>query len=226
VGPAGSGKSVIATSYVHRGALDGLRGAMFIFDERTEILLHRAAGLGIDLVPHIQTGMVTVQQVDPAELSPGEFIHRVRRAVAGEDGHPPAKIIVIDSLNGYIHAMPKENFLTAQLHELLTYLGHNGVVTILVMTQSGVIGQMQSPVDTTYLADTVIMLRYFEAEGEVRQALSVVKKRSGTHERTIRELRFHDGVHVGEVLRNFHGVLAGTPVFRGEPAKLLDRKRE
>ena len=225
VGPAGSGKSVIATTYVHAGALSGVRAAMFIFDERVEVLIHRAKGLNIDLEPHLKSGLVTIQQIDPAELSPGEFVHRVRQAVSGGDGHPPAQVIVIDSLNGYIHAMPEESSLTAQLHELLTYLGHSGVATFLVLTQQGIIGQMTVPVDTTYLADTVIMLRYFEARGEVRQALSVVKKRSGKHERTIRELSFDGGVRVGEVLDHFQGVLSGVPVFKGEPDKLMNPKR-
>src|SRR5262249_5303289 len=164
------------------------RAALFTFDERIEVLLHRAHGLGMDLRPHLDSGLVTIQQVDPAELSPGEFAHAVRKAVDGADGHPPAQVVVIDSLNGYMQAMPEERFLNVQMHELLTYLGHKGVVTFLVLAQHGMVGAMHAPVETTYLADTVILFRYFEASGRVRQAISVVKKRSGKHERTIREL--------------------------------------
>ncbi len=215
IGPAGSGKSSLATLYAWSAAAGGESSAMFIFDEREEILRKRAAGLGIDLTPHLESGRLTLQAVDPAELSPGEFAHAVRAAVEPPDGRPGARVVVIDSLNGYLQAMTQEKFLTAQLHELLTYLGHRGVVTFLVLAQHGVVGAMQADVDTTYLADTVILLRYFEAAGEVRQALSVVKKRTGRHERTIRELRLEGGVRVGEPLRDFHGVLTGVPLPAG-----------
>ena len=162
-----------------------------------------------------------VQTVDAAELSPGEFAHRVRAAVEGSDGTPGAKVVVIDSLNGYLHAMPEERFLVAQLHELLTYLGHKGVVTFLVVAQHGLIGQMQTPIDTTYLADTVVLFRYFEAMGEVRQAISVVKKRSGKHERTIRELRLDSGgVTSGSRSRTSRGP-HGDAVYRGTDGSLM-----
>ena len=151
----------------------------------------------MDIAGYLESGHITIQPIDTAELSPGEFAHRVRRAAEGEGGEPGAKVVVIDSLNGYLNAMPEERFLTAQLHELLTYLGHKGVVTFLLVAQHGLVGQMETPVDTTYLADTVILFRYFEAMGEVRQAISVVKKRSGRHERTIRELSLGDKRHQG-----------------------------
>jgi circadian clock protein KaiC len=226
IGPAGSGKSSVAISYARAAAARGDRAALYVFDERVETLLRRAAGLGMDLTPHIAARTLTVQPVDPAELSPGEFAAAVRRAVDGADGHPPARVVVIDSLNGYLHAMPEERLLTVQMHELLTYLGHKGVATFLVLAQHGMIGQMQAPVDTTYLADTVILFRFFEAGGEVRQAISVVKKRSGKHERTIRELRLDGGIRVGDPLKNFRGVLTGTPAYDGESGELLGPKDE
>jgi circadian clock protein KaiC len=214
-GPAGSGKSSLAAQYACAAARRGEPAAMFVFDERVETLCKRAAGLGIDLAPHLEAGRLTVQAVDPAELSPGEFAHTVRAAVEPPGGRPGARVVVIDSLNGYLHAMPEERFLTAQLHELLTYLGHRGVVTFLVLAQHGMVGEVQADIDTTYIADTVLLLRYFEARGEVRQALSVVKKRTGRHERTIRELRLDGGIHVGEPLRHFQGVLTGVPTYDG-----------
>ncbi|QEL16241.1 ATPase domain-containing protein [Limnoglobus roseus] len=221
VGPAGCGKSSVAINYARAAAARGDRAALFAFDERSEVLLRRAAGLGMDLLPQIRDKTLTLQQVDPAEMSPGEFAATVRRAVDGSDGHAPAKVVVIDSLNGYLHAMPEDEFLTVQMHELLTYLGHKGVVTFLVMAQHGMIGAMQTPVDTTYLADTVVLFRYFEAAGEVRQAVSVVKKRSGRHERTIRELKLDGGIRVGAPLKEFRGVLTGTPTYDGESGTLM-----
>ncbi|MBX9583698.1 MAG: AAA family ATPase [Gemmataceae bacterium] len=221
VGPAGVGKSSVALAYAHAAAGRGERTAAFVFDERVETLLGRMAGLGINLSPHVASGLVSLQPVDPAELSPGELSHAVRRAVDGADGRPPARLVVLDSLNGYLHAMPEEGFLTAQLHELLTYLGHKGVATFLVLAQHGMVGATQVPVDTTYLADTVVLFRYFEAAGEIRQALSVVKKRAGRHERTIRELRLDGGIRIGDPLTDFQGVLTGNPVFRGEAGTLM-----
>jgi circadian clock protein KaiC len=221
VGPAGCGKSSVAINYARAAAARGDRAALFAFDERAEVLHRRAAGLGMDLRPFLKDRTLTLQQVDPAELSPGEFAATVRKAVDGADGHAPAKVVVIDSLNGYLHAMPEEDFLTVQMHELLTYLGHKGVATFLVLAQHGMIGHMMTPVDTTYLADTVVLFRYFEAAGEVRQALSVVKKRSGTHERTIRELRLDGGIRVGGPLTEFRGVLTGTPSYAGGAETLM-----
>ena len=226
IGPAGSGKSSVAINYALSAAARGERTALFIFDERIETLLRRARGLGMDLQPYREKGLISMQPVDPAALSPGEFAHAVRRAVDGADGHAPAKVIVIDSLNGYMHAMPDERQLVVQMHELLKYLGHKGVATFLVLAQHGMLGSMNAPVDTTYLADTVVLFRYFEAEGQVRQAVSVVKKRSGKHERTIRELSLDGGIRVGEPLTAFQGVLTGTPVFKGESELLTRRGHE
>lgn len=227
IGPAGSGKSTIAFHFALAAAGRGERSAVFAFDERTETILERTAGLGMDLKTPLESGLISIQPVNTAELSPGEFAHRVRRAVERVDGNPGAKVIVIDSLNGYLNAMPEERFLTSQLHELLTYLGHKGVVTFLVVAQHGLVGYMETPIDTTYLADTVILFRYFEALGEVRQAISVVKKRSGKHERTIRELRLGDtGIFVGPPLREFQGVLNGTPMVRGSDQAMEGPRNE
>jgi circadian clock protein KaiC len=216
VGAAGTGKSTLAAQFVAAAARRKQKTAMFLFDESPQTLLSRCRDLQIALIPAIDAGLVSVRQIDPAELTPGEFIHQIRGAV--EDN---VKIIVIDSLNGYLNAMPEERFLTIQLHELLMFLGHCGVATILIAAHQGLIGaQMQTPVDASYLADAVVLLRYFELRGEVRQALSVVKKRGGRHERTIREFRLeHDGVFVGEALREFRGVLTGVPIFEGGEPK-------
>jgi circadian clock protein KaiC len=219
LGPAGSGKSAIAAHYLNAAAQRGQSAAMFCFDEGLEMVHRRSVGLGIDLRPHIDSGRVKLQQVDPAELSPGEFVSVVRDAV--ERGK--ASVIVIDSLNGYLNAMPEERFLTVQLHELLTFLRQRGVLTILLMAQHGFIGRMEGPVDVSYLADTVLMTRFFEASGRVRKALSVVKKRSGLHEDTIREFALtSEGLMVGPPLSEFHGVLSGVPQYHGrESADLL-----
>lgn len=211
MGPAGSGKSSLAVQYAVAAARRGERAALFIFDESRITLLARARELGIDLQPHIDSGLITVQQVDPAELAPGELAHAIRAAAGADAGG--ARVVVIDSLNGYLNAMPEERYLLIQLHELLTYLGQQGAVTFLVVAQHGLLGTaMQTPVDASYLADAVVLLRYFETAGQVRQAVSVMKKRGGVHERTIREFRLGPGgVHVGEPLAGFHGVLTGVP---------------
>jgi circadian clock protein KaiC len=217
MGPAGCGKSSVATHFAAAAARRGETAASFIFDEGVNTYLNRAEGLGTDLKGEVEAGRLNVQQVDPAELSPGEFTHAVCGAVEGG-----ARVVIIDSLNGYLQAMPDERFLTAQMHELLTFLNQQGVVTILVMAQHGFMGTgMSSPVDVSYLADTVVMLRYFEAGGAIRRAISVVKKRTGRHEDTIRELRLsaERGVEVGEPLTAFRGVLTGVPVFTGVPGK-------
>jgi len=210
IGPAGSGKSTLAVQYVVAAAERGDHAAIFAFDESIATLEARTKGLGIKLNRGLGAGQVRITQIDPAELSPGEFTHLVRQAVEEEN----AKVIVIDSLNGYLNAMPEEQFLTSQLHELLGYLGRQGATTLMVVAQHGLMGSgMQTPVDTSYLADSVVLLRYFEYAGEVRKAVSVVKKRSGSHEGTIRELFFDEnGIHVGEPLRRFRGILTGTPV--------------
>ena len=209
VGAAGTGKSSLAAQFVAAAAARGEKAAMFIFDEGMHTMFSRTEGLGIDVRSHLREGRVSVQQVDPAELSPGEFAHAIMSAVEGG-----VSIVVIDSLNGYLNAMPGEKFLIIQLHELLTYLGQANVATIIIAAHHGLVGgAMQSPVDASYLADAVVLMRYFEARGEVRQAISVVKKRGGAHERTIREFRLTDqGIVVGPPLREFRGVLTGVPV--------------
>jgi circadian clock protein KaiC len=213
VGAAGTGKSSLAGQFVAAAAARGQNAAMFIFDESVNTLLTRSAGLGIDLGTHVTSGRVTVQQVDPGAMSPGQFVHAIRRSVEKEH----ATVVVIDSLNGYLNAMPEERFLIIQLHELLTYLGQASVATLLIGAHQGLIGgQMITPVDASYLADSVILMRYFETKGELRQAISVVKKRGGAHERSIREFRLgSSGITVGPPLRDFRGVLTGVPVFEG-----------
>jgi circadian clock protein KaiC len=209
MGPAGSGKSTIALQYAVTAAHRADHSVIFAFDESPATLEARASSLGIRFEEGSQPGQVRVQQVDPAELSPGEFAGLVRECV--EKHH--ARVVVIDSLNGYMNAMPEEQFLTAQLHELLTYLGRQGVTTIMVVAQHGMLGHtMHSPIDTSYLADSVVLLRYFEYAGKVKKAISVVKKRSGAHEESIREMRFDkEGIHLSEPLTQFRGILAGTP---------------
>jgi circadian clock protein KaiC len=211
IGAPGTGKSSLAAQFASTAADRGQRTAFFNFDESVETFLTRADGLGMPVRQYVESGLISVQPVDPAELSPGEFCSRIRTAVEENN----ANIVVIDSLNGYLNAMPGERFLVIQLHELFMYLGRQNVATILIAAQQGLIGMlMTSPVDATYLADAVILLRYFEASSEVRQAISVVKKRGGAHERTIREFRLDQGrVHVGPPLRNFHGVLTGVPTL-------------
>jgi circadian clock protein KaiC len=213
IGPAGTGKSTLAAQFVIAAATRGKRAALFAFDENPETLVSRCTAMSMDLASHLQSGRVTLLPIDPAELAPGEFVHAVRTAVIVHG----ASIVVIDSLNGYLNAMPGERFLTIQLHELLKYLSQQGVATILIGAHQGIVGtQMHTPVDANYLADAVILLRYFEARGDVRQAISVVKKRGGQHERTLREFFFDtQGIHVGEPLRQFHGVLTGVPVYDG-----------
>jgi circadian clock protein KaiC len=212
LGPAGAGKSSFAVQYAVAAAARGEHAALFAFDEGRATLLHRAAGMGIDLKGHLDGGRIRLQQVDPAELSPGEFACLIRRTV---EAHR-SRVLVIDSLNGYMNAMPEERFLQIHLHELLTFLAQQGVVTFMVVAQHGMIGaHMQTPVDASYLADSVVLLRFFEAQGKLRRAVSVVKKRSGTHEDALREYRLTErGIWVGEPLREFHGVLAGTPEIR------------
>lgn len=210
LGPAGAGKSIFATQFVAATVARGERAAIFAFDEELGLLVHRARGMGVDLEEMIEKGMVHIEQVDAAELSPGEFAHRVRAQVAVLG----AKLVVIDSLNGYHAAMPQENALILHMHELIQFLNRRGATTLLTVAQHGLVGDMRSPVDLTYIADTVILLRYFEARGSVRRAVSVIKKRMGAHEDTIREFRIGDrGLLVGEPLTNFHGIFRGTPMI-------------
>jgi circadian clock protein KaiC len=218
IGPAGSGKSALASQYAVAVASRGMNVAAYTFDESTGTMMARSLALTVPLKEHVDSGRVRIQQVDPAEMSPGQFAHQVRDAVESFQ----ARMIIIDSLTGYLNAMPEENFLLNQLHELLTYLGQRGVATIMIATQHGLIGNMATPVDVSYLADTVILLRYFEAVGRVRNAISVVKKRSGPHERTLREFALGPGgVQIGEPLHHFQGVLTGVPTYIGEPDPLL-----
>jgi circadian clock protein KaiC len=214
-GAAGTGKSTLSALFCTRAAERGEHSALFIFDESVNTLLGRLDGLGIPLRKHVDAGLVSVQPVDPAELSPGEFVHAIRGAV--EEGK--ARIVVIDSLNGYLNSMPDEKFLIVHLHELLTYLGQQGVASVLVAAQHGLMGaQMVGPIDASYLADTVVLLRYFEAEGEVRQAISVVKMRGGEHERSIREFSMKGGrITIGEPLRDYRGVFTGVPEKKPKP---------
>lgn len=218
IGAPGTGKSTIAAHFAVCAAKRGEHAALLLFDESVSTLRARCAGLNMDLDAYLQNGRISVRQIDPAELSPGELIHDIRCAVEELD----TTVLVIDSLNGYLNAMPNERFLILHLHELLTYLGRNGVATLLVSAQHGLIGaQMRSPIDASYLADAVVMLRYFEAEGEVRQAISVVKKRGGRHERTIRDFSMDaKGLHIGPPLRQFRGILTGVPVLVSEDQRL------
>lgn len=221
LGPAGSSKSALATHYTVEAARNGRPASMFVFDESLESLFARSEGIGMPLRDMVDAGLIRLRRVDPAELAPGEFAHLVRREVEDHG----ARLIVIDSLNGYRQAMPEEQFLTLQLHELLSYLGQMGVATIMVMAQHGLLSVGEGDVDLSYLADNVILLRYFEADGRVRRAISVVKKRSGRHENTIREIALGaDGFQFGPPLEQFSGILSGTPRFRGtaREGRLLD----
>ena len=218
VGPSGSGKSTIAMQYV-ASALDRGENCLFVsFDETHRVFHERAKGLGWNLE---ERDNFKFRQIDPAELSPGELAGTVANAVENED----VKVVVLDSLTGYQHAMPEEQFLLLQMHEMLTYLNQQGVLTMVILTQSGMIGNhMQSPVDMTYLSDAVLLLRFFEAEGEIRRAISMLKKRTGPHEPSIREMRIDGGgVRVGDKLDGFRGVLTGTPTYEGRGALLGDR---
>lgn len=222
MGPPGTGKSTLTLKFAHAAAQRGEKVILFIFDEIVETLLSRARKLGMELDSFVKNGLVTIRQIDPAEIAPGELAHQIRQAVL----HDSVRMIVIDSINGYMNAMPEERHLNLQLHELLSFLNQQGVITIMVLAQQGLVGPMQSGVDLTYLADTVLILRYFEAQGAVKQAVSVIKKRTGNHERTIREFRIHaEGIEVGSPLTNMHGVLTGVPTFDSTGDKQLLPKR-
>ncbi|UOK36077.1 AAA family ATPase [Pseudomonas palleroniana] len=223
LGPAGTGKSLISFIFATAAVARGEKAALFIFDEELGLLFERMRQLNIDLDALQATGNLMIEQVDAAELTPGEFSHRVRRCV---DEHG-IKTVVIDSLNGYQAAMPEENALILHMHELLLYLNRRGAATFMTIAQHGLVGDMQAPVDITYLADTVILLRYFEALGEVRRAISVIKKRTGTHETTIREYRISkQGMTIGAPLNNFQGVLRGIPTYVGSAAPLLEDEEQ
>jgi circadian clock protein KaiC len=222
IGGAGVGKSTVALTYALAAVRRAENAVFFAFDEGRRTIFARADSLGVPLREHMESGRLVIQQIDPAEMSPGEFAAAVRSAVEERN----ARVVVIDSLNGYLNAMPNDKFLILQMHELLSYLNQLGVVTIIVLAQHGLMGPMQTPIDISYLSDTVIMLRYFEASGLVRRALSVVKKRSGIHEHSIREFRLGPGgLHVGPPLKEFRGIFTGTPTYVGE-AKPLMRSSE
>jgi circadian clock protein KaiC len=218
LGPAGTGKSIFALQFVAAAVARGEHAAVFVFDEELGLLFRRSLALGFDLAAMQASGLLHIEQVDAAELSPGEFTDRVRESVT-QSG---VRTVVIDSLNGYQAAMPEENALILHIHELLQYLNRQGATTFLTVAQHGLVGDMKSPVDITYLADTVILLRYFEALGRVRRAVSVIKKRTGAHEDTIREYRVgRRGLNLGEPLDQFQGVLRGVPQFVGIGSPLL-----
>lgn len=221
IGPAGTGKSLLSLQFLASSVKRGERAGLFVFDEELGLLSSRAKTLGIDIDTMRDEGKLVVQQMDAAELSPGEFSHRVRMSVDQEN----IRTVAIDSLNGYQAAMPEEQFLVLHLHELLQYLNRRGAATLLTVAQHGMMGDMKQPVDVTYLADTVVMLRYFEAMGRVRRAISVVKKRTGSHEDTIRELQISaKGIIVGEPLVEFQGVLRGIPTFVGKTTPLMSER--
>lgn len=219
VGPAGTGKSTICLSFCIAAAAQGIRSALFLFDETEAMIKTRARKLNMPLEPHIESGLISMRQIEPAELSPGEFVAAIRRAVEGKDGTGlPARMVLIDSLNGYLNSMSEEKQLTSQLHELFKYTSQQGVLMLVTLSQSGMGGtSVRSPVESTYLADNVVMFRNFEAFGHLRRAVAVTKKRSGEHELTLRELRMtsSEGITISEPLREFQGVMTGVPSYHG-----------
>lgn len=218
-GPAGSGKTTIAIQYLDAACRRGEACTVYEFDERIGTLLARAKAFNLDLDQHIESGCLRVEQIDPAEISPGEFAARIQTEVEGRG----SRLIVIDSLNGYMAAMPQEQQLILQMHELLSYLSQQGVVTFLINPQHGLVGSMKTSLNVSYVADTVLLLRFFEAGGRIRKAISVIKNRGGAHEDTIRELRIDaGGIRVGEALSGFNGILTGTPEYLGHDAPLME----
>jgi circadian clock protein KaiC len=219
LGPAGTGKSLLVMQYIAAAVERGEKAALFVFDEEIGLLTARAKAMGIDLAAMRDSKKLILEQMDAAELSPGEFSHRVCQCV----DHDNTRIVAIDSLNGYQAAMSEEQYITLHLHELLQYLNRQGVATFLTIAQHGMVGDMRQPVDITYLADTVILLRYFEAFGRVRRAISVIKKRTGPHEDTIREVSIDsNGLNLGEPLEDFQGVLRGVPEYVGQGRPLIE----
>jgi circadian clock protein KaiC len=221
LGPAGAGKSLLTLHYIKAAVARGERAALLVFDEELGLLFARAKQLGIDLQAMRDSEKLFVQQMDAAELTPGEFAHKVRTIV---DNHE-ISTVVIDSLNGYQAAMPEEQFLILHLHELLQYLNRRGATTFLTVAQHGLLGDMRQSIDITYLADTVVLIRYFEALGSIRRAISVMKKRGGHHESTIREFHIGNaGIVVGQPLKGFQGVLRGVPAYVGTSDPLMERQ--
>ena len=219
MGPAGTGKSAIASLYATEAAHRGEKAVIFAFDELRRTTIERADALGMNMSAEIERGNIIVQQIDPAEMSPGELTHRARDLIESHG----FGVVVFDSLNGYLQSMPEEKFLIIQLHELLTYFAQLGATTIMIMAQTGIVGMTSSPVDVSYVADSVLLTRYFEAAGRVRKALSVIKKRTGKHEDTIRELTMDRGLQLGEPLEQFRGVLTSIPEYFGDAARLTSR---
>lgn len=221
LGPAGAGKSTIVLQFAIAAARRGEKVLIYLFEENRRTLTGRAASVGMPLEEFVDNGLITVVAIDPAQMAPGQFVSQVRTAV---EEHA-TRVVIIDSLNGYLQAMPNVRYLEIQLHELFSFLSHHGVVCLMTVAQHGLMGQTSAPVDLTYLADTVILLRYFEAAGRIRKAISVIKKRIGRHEDTIREFRISSaGVQVGAPLANFRGVLSGVPVFEGTEKEMLPPK--
>jgi len=218
VGPAGVGKSTLSMMYACAAVEKGQRAAVYLFDEGPETLFQRTSALGMDVKRYVDEGRITLRQIQLAELTPGELSYMVSCEVEQEG----ARVVIIDSVNGYMMATPQVRYLTMQFHEMLSYLNRNGVISILVVGQYGLVGSMQTPIDMSYLADSVVLMRYFEAGGAVRQAISILKKRTGDHERTIREFRMGPGgLLIGEPLAGFHGVLTGVPEYKGEAGGLM-----
>jgi circadian clock protein KaiC len=216
MGPPGTGKSTLAARIALTAADRGEKSLFFTFDETRGTLRGRSVALGMNILEHEESGLFKLVQVDPAEISPGDMAFRIKHAVT----HDQVRLVVIDSINGYLNSMAEERYLSLQLHELLSYLNQQGVTTLLILSQHGIIGSMRNPIDLTYLSDTVILLRYFEALGDVRQAISVIKKRSGDHERTIREMKITaKGIEIGDPLSQLRGVLTGIPVPQAERAQ-------
>lgn len=219
-GPAGIGKSTLALMYAHTAAENGERAALYLFDESIDTLYKRSSALNLDIKRHVDNGLINLRQIKLAELTPGELAYLISQDVEQNN----TRVVVIDSVNGYLMSTPQERFLTMQFHELLSYLNRKGIVSILIVGQYGLVGSMQTPIDMSYLADTVVLLRYFEAGGEVRQAISILKKRTGKHERTIREFRIDEGgIQLGEPLKDFQGVLTGVPVYHGKDEELMEK---
>jgi circadian clock protein KaiC len=218
LGPAGTGKSTISLQFAVNTAARGEKVTLCLFEETAHTLLERAALMSIPARQYVDAGLIEIMQVDPVELTPGEFVHRLQERVQ----RGGVRLVVIDSLNSYLQAMPNVKFLIIQLHELLSFFSRHGVVSLMTVAQHGIVGQMNTPIDLTYLADTVMLLRYFEQDGRIRKAISVVKKRMGSHEDFIREFKFdQNGIRVGAPLEKFHGVLTGVPTFEGQSSDML-----
>ncbi len=220
IGPAGTGKSTLTLNYCIAAAERGEKSVFFVFDENLDTILDRAAGLDQKLQPHLDNGLLTLQQVDPAEMSPGEFAHNLRTLTTDRQ----LRMVVIDSLSGYLYAMPNERHLTLHLHELLSFLSSQRISVLMTLVQHGLVGEnVQTPADLSFLADTLVLLRYFEGLGEVRKAVSVFKQRTGPHEFSVRELMIgSEGVRVGAPLCEFEGVLTGVPRFVGDKLRSMD----